>query len=376
MPSRHRVITTRDIARHCGVSTWTVAAALRGAKGVSAQTAARIREAATALGYDPQLTQAARRMLAQRHGTRKVNHLVALCFPAHTFEQTIESQFFGGLFRGIMAELVQHGFGLLCYEPIPTAEGVTIPILPAFGQGDVDGLIIYPQYAAADHLTALRALPAFGDRPIVSLFVASTGCATVCADYAGGTAAAMHRLLTLGHRHFLQFDFSQRGDPRIDSRVDAITHCLQAVGLNPQQHVQYYPLPMSPSWLSWRPDQKHPADQDARDTFIAYLRAHPEITAILALNDNNARHVAMALQQQQWQIPQDYSLVGFDDTDPLLNHAGDNILSSIRLPLPLMGKEAVRLLLSHIAHEELLPQTLMLPVDFIARDSIGPAPVR
>lgn len=372
---KRRVITTRDIAAQCGLSTWTVAAALRGDARVKAPTAARVREVAAALGYDPEQTQAARRMLEQRHGTRSQNYLVALLFPPHGYEST-DHHFFGDIFRGIMSFLVQQGYGLLCYEPLDGATKNEIPILPAFRHGDVDGLLVFPQPETLSHIAQLRAHSAFGERPVVSLTNIMEGCSAVRTDNGAGAYAAARHLLALGHRHFLQFVFPLRDDPTIETRIEAITRALGEAGLDPTTHLHYYQIPMAPSWLNSYVVQTDHGAQTANEQFVTYLREHPEITAIFALNDNNAIYARHALQQIGRQVPEDYSLVGFDDTDPILDVEGNNLLTTVRRPFMQLGVEAGQLLLCLLESEQPHGETLTLPVEFIPRGTTGPVPPR
>ncbi len=75
------------------------------------------------------------------------------------------------------------------------------------------------------------------------------------------------------------------------------------------------------------------------------------MTGILALNDACALNIWDTLQEVGVRIPEQISLIGFDDTDPYLGDGGRNLLTSVRLPLYDMGREAARIIMQHITGE-------------------------
>jgi LacI family transcriptional regulator len=114
-------------------------------------------------------------------------------------------------------------------------------------------------------------------------------------------------------------------------------------------------------------------DAAAAEAFLAFLRRHPQITAIFGVNDANALHAWRALHHAGYRVPADYSLVGFDDTDPLRDEAGPNLLASIRVPLAEIGQAAAHLAVRLVHAPASTPATQILPVEFIPRASVGPA---
>ncbi len=184
MPRARTRPTSRDVAREAGVSQAAVSLVLgdkwRGR--VSATTAERVREAARALGYRPNL--AARNLRLGR--TRTV--LLVVAGPDH------------GVLRGRL-----HGRGAggvparLRRGPVPSPEGIGPARDPfASAQAALDGVIASSM--AAEALTAIR-----GDQlPLVMLDSdpAAPGT-TVNLDIADGVRQVAEHLLGLGHRHFL-----------------------------------------------------------------------------------------------------------------------------------------------------------------------------
>lgn len=100
------------------------------------------------------------------------------------------------------------------------------------------------------------------------------------------------------------------------------------------------------------------------------LMAHDDsITAILAGNDPTAHGVYKALRDRGLRIPDDMSVIGCDDTVGMwLSPA----LSTTREFPEQLGKQLVELALKRIAHPEQEPQSVLIPTQFVKRDSCGP----
>ncbi len=86
-----------------------------------------------------------------------------------------------------------------------------------------------------------------------------------------------------------------------------------------------------------------------------------------------ALHLWHFLLQEGYRVPEDISLVGFDDTDPMLDAAGQPLLTSVRIPLDDIGATAAELLLQLLdgASSETIHR--VLPMELKIRRSTGPA---
>ncbi|GAB1421605.1 hypothetical protein MASR2M15_17800 [Anaerolineales bacterium] len=95
-------------------------------------------------------------------------------------------------------------------------------------------------------------------------------------------------------------------------------------------------------------------------------------TAIIAANDRMAIGALQAIQEKGLRIPQDISLVGYDDLSIALT--AEPKLSTVRLPMTSIGQEAAHYILAllHGLHPE--PRQRLFPVELIIRESTGPAP--
>ncbi len=229
-------------------------------------------------------------------------------------------------------------------------------------------------------LRRVQADAGFGRRPIVSVIHEMPGCANVLADDRSGAYAATMHLLELGHRHLVHF-FTIPTHPVFHRRAEGITQALRDWGLDPAHSLHPCPAmllgPMGPNThQATLADYLHGPEAELFATqiaeFLTQLRATPEVTAILALNDVAALQIWQILTEAGWRVPDDYSLVGFDDVLPRLDAHGTNQLTTVRVPLEAIGARAAELLLEMITTgADDLPR-ITLPVELIPRASTAP----
>jgi DNA-binding LacI/PurR family transcriptional regulator len=365
-----RAASIRDIAEQCGVSTSTVSLALRADPRVTAETAARIRAMATALGYAPNL--AARNLISKRFNRVEPSRTLILTLPL----QFYQARYFSDIFRGILEVVDAHEFSLTvathlsCERAGSDVEAAVAKVV----RQEVDGLIVYGAITEPALLRALRAHPRFGARPIVSLLGTHADCTAVLADERDGAYQAVRHLLELGHRHLLCFVYTLDGLPR-NARLAGARQAMTDAGLDASQHL--HPVLLPPGWANPSPLQTegHELSGDqrqARDAFRAQLTAYPQATALLALNDAAALNAWYTLQEAGVRVPDDFSLIGFDDTDPLLDAQGCNRLTSVRVPLVEIGRQAAHRLIDSVLGQAPSPTPLVLPTTLVVRGSTGP----
>ncbi len=95
-------------------------------------------------------------------------------------------------------------------------------------------------------------------------------------------------------------------------------------------------------------------------------------TAIFTVSDLMGFGVLRAAQTRGLRVPDDLSVVGFDDIDEsALIMPG---LTTVRQPLAEMGRVATRLLVERIEKPETAPQRIELPTELVIRGTTAPAP--
>lgn len=344
--------TSRDVAHAAGVSQAAVSLVLgdkwRGR--VSEATAERVREAARALDYRPNL---AARNLRLGH-----TRTVLLVVPALTTE------FFAGVYTGAARVAAQHGFGVVLYpspegigpaRPSPTTplkgRPLRAPQVPdpfASAQAALDGVLASSM--AADALTAIR-----GDRlPLVMLDsdpTASPGAATVNLDIADGIRQVADHLLGLGHRRILHLA-ADVPSWTFEARARALTARLAGT---PGTELSTARAPIS--------------IEDARTaTETALTTPGPRPTAIVCDDDKLAAGAYKAARRLGLRIPDDLSVTGLDDL--ALATALDPELTTVHLDAERFGERGMHALLAVLEGHE--PQGDDIPVHLVVRGSTAP----
>ncbi|OIK28585.1 LacI family DNA-binding transcriptional regulator [Streptomyces malaysiense] len=326
--------TSRDVAHAAGVSQAAVSLVLgdkwRGR--VSEATAERVRQAARALDYRPNL--AARNLRLGRTRT------VLLVVPALTTE------FFAGVYTGAARVAAQHGFGVVLY---PSPEGIGPARDPfASAQAALDGVLASSM--AADALTAIR-----GDRlPLVMLDsdpTASPGAATVNLDIADGIRQVADHLLGLGHRRILHLA-ADVPSWTFEARARELTTRLAAT---PGTELSTARAPIS-------------IDGARTAAEAALTTPGPCPTAIVCDDDKLAAGAYKAARRLGLRVPDDISVTGLDDL--ALATALDPELTTVHLDAELFGERGMHALLAVLEGNE--PTSGDIPVQLVLRGSTAP----
>jgi LacI family transcriptional regulator len=191
------------------------------------------------------------------------------------------------------------------------------------------------------------------------------GMDTVYVDNAEGGRLAARHLVELGHRDIVMLRaVSDR--PSIASRCAGFREELRLHGIDV-------------------PDKQLFVDAKAFTFIGAYERAkklfeaRPTVTAVAAANDELAAGVIRAAHEAGKRIPEDLSVMGFDDI--IMSNYLDPPLTSISYDKEQMGRVAMGRLIDRVngqiaESESLRAHKTELPVWVVARDSTGPAPKR
>ncbi len=368
--SPKQLLTLNEIAKYCNVSKSTVSRAFNNDPEISVSTRERILETARKAGYSPSQHESARRLALQKYGRKVINQVISTIFP-HYFHQ---APYFLRIANGILDVLSSVNYAVL--QILANDNSANIPTLPSiFSRGEVDGVILASQ--TPSHLSTLREERGFGDRPIVSVIHDIPGCASILADdFSGGYLSAKH-LLSLGHRHILHF-YENLDESVFGRRYSGMVHALQEWKLDPKTYLHpchyHWIGPMDPAHVSENPDTYlHGLNAELFERnikgFLQDLNNSPEITAIIATNDINAMQIWQILTNAKLSVPDRYSLIGFDDIITDNNVETEKKLTSVRIPLEEIGRNAAKLLLNMLNDETIENSKNILPVELMVRDT-------
>jgi LacI family transcriptional regulator len=331
--------TMRDVADRSGVSVSTVSRVITGAVPVDPVTAERVNEAITALGYRPNLLA--------RSFRRRITHTIGLLVPDNS------NPFFAELARAIEDTVFAEGYSVvLCNSDLsPVKQETYIDVLLA---KRVDGLILASSGLIPD---------SDGQETMEQILASGTPCVVVDRDLGdfpvdqvltdqrqGGRMIAEH-LMALGHRHCAYFAGPNDLTPSA-GRIAGFRQALAEAGLEP------------PAELFVRGDGRPAGGAAAAQELLA---RGVEFSAVFAFNDQMATGASGALQRAGYRVPDDVSIVGFDDIPQA--SASFPALTTVAQPIAEMGRIGVRLLLDRIARPEARCQRVMLQTRLVVRES-------
>jgi len=333
----HNSVTIVDVARAAGVSYSTVSRVLSGFEFVNDDTRKKVLQAAEAMGYVVNLQ--ARSLAGGR------SNIIGLLAPA------INNGYISEIVRGIDEELARSDYDLMLYTTHRYA-GKEAFYVKTIVNGLVDGLILLAPLIPANYM---QALPSH-DFPLVLIDQANSGPNTTTVDATNwqGAYEATQYLLGLGHRRvgFIT------GYMEISSSTERLD------GYRAALHHNRIPIDET---LIVTGDYQSLGGFQGTERLLA-LPQPP--TAIFASNDRSAIGAMEAIRAHGLHIPQDVSVIGFDDI-PEASLVYPK-LTTVRQPLVQFGQVAVRLLLEKIDAPEKEARRVTLATQLVIRDSCAP----
>lgn len=323
--------TLADVAALSGMSKAAVSLVLNDRPGsrLSAESAERIRAAAAELNYRP--NPAAQTLRSGK--TRAIGFIS---------DQVTITRYASSMIVGALAAAREHDHVVLMAEtggdPAALAEAVTEMLYRR-----VDGLAIA---LMAARLVDVPAIVPPTPLVIINGRTSDHHPSVLPDEHTAGITVA-RALLDAGHRRVglvgergRAFTSDPRKSVTIGVRFDAIDATLAAAGVEPAR------APMA----EWTP-------ADAYHATWRLLAAHPDLTALITANDNVAFGVYQALTELRLEIPEDVSVISFDDEEVAGYHRPG--LTTARLPYDEMGRLGIEMLLGGVKDHVLLPMPLI-----------------
>lgn len=332
--------TIADVAKRAGVSKMTVSRVINNSGYISQDTRSRVEEAIAELGYIPNALARSLRF--------KQTQTIALIVT------DITNPFFTTIARGVEDAASEQGFSVIfCNtDESPEEEQEYIRVLI---QKQIDGLLLVPARSRPGSVALLqdKTIPlVLLDRQLPGQSVDSVRC-----DSGLGAYRLVRHLLDLGHRRIATLS----GPADVTTAADRVAgwqRALHEVGLDaPADLLQYGMYSVDSGYTMAR----------------CALEATPPPTAFFAANNFIAVGAVRALAERGLRVPEDASLVTFDDLPPTMTI--DPFFTSAIQPAYEMGRQATLLLLDRLEGKGPDgPQEIILPPEFVFRRSSGPPP--
>ncbi|MCR2823785.1 LacI family DNA-binding transcriptional regulator [Lederbergia panacisoli] len=329
--------TIYDIAEKAGFSITTVSKVLNNYPGVNEKTRKKILSTIEEIGYQPNSN--ARSLMTKKYWTIGVVFIEELNIG-------IKHPFFSAVIESFRKRAEEFGYDLLLVSR--NVENKRKSYLDRFRQRGVDGVIV------VSPLNFNKEVQEILDYHIPSVFIDlySKNVSVVNSDNAFGSEMAVDYLYSLGHRkiaHIAGEEKTLAGQERRKGFIAAI----EKYGLHlPETYI------VSGGYFEFE------SGVLAMEQLLS-LEDRP--TAIFAASDMIALGAIKAIRNHGLKVPDDISIVGFDDIE-LAKHSTPS-LTTIKQDTDLIGMQAADLLLKQIDAKKKIPLGITVPVNLVERES-------
>lgn len=330
--------TIKDIAKAAGVSVTTVSRALNGYSDVSEKTRKKIEQVAKDLNYSPNTL--ARSLVMNKSKT------IGLLISGLN-RGSIKDNFTTEVLVGLNQYVGETDYDLVIFSTTSSKQREKT-YSQLCRERRVDGAIL--QGIRTDDPYLREVVESDIPCVLIDIPIQSDTVGYVTTDNIQGAKKGVQHLIELGHRNIAmlnghEFAFVSR------QRLEGYYQALESSG-----------IPINPKWVVNGDFDEKKAEMQA----ITLLKHHPEITAIFCASDLMAMGVIKAAKQLNLSVPEDLSIVGYDDI--ILAEYITPALTTIAQDKVQMGYEAAKLLINMLEHDN-KPHIITLPTELKIRET-------
>lgn len=333
-------ITAKELAERLGISPSAVSIALNGKKGISDEKRDFILRAAKEYGL--------KRPLRKSFSSTFINLVI---FKKHGMVYG-DTPFFAAVTEGISAEVANSGYNLQIsyfYGNQDNAEQ-----LKSLSMSDCAGIILLATEMEQEDIQQFLTI----DKPLVVLDCYFEGTLLDCVviNNSLGAYLATKHLIEFGHTD-LGYIHSNVHINNFVERYDGFTKAIADSAIANRCSVTHIHVGST--------------QDSAYNDMIRYLRSADRVpSALFADNDIIAISCMRALKEHGYRIPEDVSIVGFDDMP--MSYVTSPKLTTIHVPKELLGGSAVSLLLKQIESSDSQPAPVCMRIGttLVLRDTV------
>jgi len=307
--------TIYDVAKKSGYSITTVSKVLNNYPHISKEAIQKVKIAVEELGYIPDSS-------ARALATKKSN-MIGVVF-SEAFEMGMAHPFFSEVIEGFRKQLELYHYDLLFVSRNIDANQNYHDHLKHRG---VDGVVVINSLSDNDEIRAFNA----SDLPVVFIDIHIENANVVYSDNRLGCTLAVDYLYSLGHRKIAN----------IAGSSDSFTGAQRIKGF--EMAIQKHGLTIPKNYIV---DGGYFSSEDGRAAMLKLLALPDRPTAVFVAGDEMAIGAIKAAKEVGVRIPQDISIIGFDDIS-LAMHIEPS-LTTIKQDKDRIGRQAATLLLNEI----------------------------
>ncbi|MCS6834418.1 MAG: LacI family transcriptional regulator [Anaerolineae bacterium] len=317
----------QDVAKRAGVSIATVSKVISNTPYVAEATRQKVLDAIQELGYRPNL--AARALSSGK------THIVAVVFP-YVYDALFKDPLVLAILEGVESVLNAHKYNLLLSTPRLSEDGIDESYFNLLESGYVDGLIAIDSVPLASVAQAAQARKL----PTVVIGYHEAPMSVRCDDFQGG-ALLMEHLLGLGHRQIGVISVPKSMNLAVNQRLRGMAQVCTEHG------VDFEALPIVEGDFS---------NRGGAQAAEHLLSQHPQLSALVCVNDRMALGAIQRLQQLGLRIPEDVSVVGYDNLAQ--SEFSGPPLTTINQHAVTLGQSAAEMLFLALAGQQPAPRVL------------------
>jgi len=336
-------ITIKDVAKKAEVSIATVSLVIHNHRRISPETKTKVNRIIKELNYHP--SRSARGLVSQKTGN--IGFIL-------TDDHFLRSEpFYTRIFLGTEFQAREYEYYILLTTIASNFQvGDRLPRFVL--ERNVDGIIIAGKVPAG----ILQSLAKY-NLPIAlaDYYPMDDNYPVVLIDNISGGITATQHLIKLNHRN-IAFIGGDIDHPSISDRFQGYKNALEKslINFNPNICIT---------------DADYPNRENGFLSAKKLFERSSAITGIFACNDAMAIGVMQYLKEKGFRIPEDISIIGFDDVEADLSL--DPPLTTIRVPKTELGIEAMRLMSDMLQNKFTSPKKILVPIELVERKSTARA---
>jgi len=325
--------TLKQVAEQAGVSTATVSKVLSNTPYFTEETRQKVMQAVEELGYVPNL--------AARALTSGKTNIIAIVFP-YVFDVVFTDPFVQSVLKGVELECSQRGYNLLLSTPRLSPAGPDENYMQLIRSGYLDGMV------ALDNVPTTSVVkPAQKAKiPTVALGYNNAPYYVRTDDFQGGIHLVEH-VIALGHQNIGILTIPAELNLPVHERIEGIRQATSLADVTLYEYTGDFSLESGAKGLQY------------------FVENHPNITAVIGINDRMAIGAMRQAQSMGIAIPEDMIFVGYDNI-PLAELVSP-ALTTIDQSAPQLGQLATQMLLDVIDGKT--PDSIVLQPKLIVRGS-------
>lgn len=332
-------VTLADIAAKVGVSNVAVSKALSGKPGVSAQMRETIQQIADEMGYVPSGTASK----AKPSGTGNIGVIV----PEHYYGYSIS--FYGQMYERVVKALYKNKYyGIL--ELLTKEDEKNCSLPKVMQDGKVDGLIFLGQMNEAYINKMIRQV----ELPVLFLdtYVPSLVFDTVISDGYYGTYMLTNYLIGQGHKR-IGFVGSVDATSSIADRYWGYRRALRE------------------NRIAYKENWEIPDREESGIMYETIIRGDKFLDAYVCNCDMTAHVVIQNLEEKGYRIPEDISVVGFDNFVPAGMGMDPDRITTYEVDINRMAEVCVKTLLRKVTHQKYVEGVQLITGKIVLKKSVN-----